>query len=461
MVVGGPNAGGNHSGSPDPERNLVTEASEPAGDVRRILMLVPHEPSLDPRVGWTIDLCRRIARTDVLALVWTDARPTVEFDGIVAIERVNAMTAASRLVVKASAALSRLDRCEPAREFWRRSGKPPEPAGPSVTLRHHVGAASRLVAAWGYYAILLSALYRRARAVSVRPRVIVAHDLYALIPAVVLKRRWGSSLLYDSHEYFPEADLLAPKWQKRLIRALERRFIRHADVVVTVSPQLAEELRRTYNLSRVLSVPNAEPRRGLPPPPRLDAATPPLRFLLQGQASEGRGFEELFDAWRAVDKSIAILLVRCPEHDYVARLRDRYADLAETGQLQWLDPVTEDELVLAASEADVGVIPYVGPSLNHLYASPNKLSHYMNAGLAILSSDLPYIASVLRRFDCGVTYRPEDPASLLSAVSGLAGDPAQLRTMRENARVASSMEFNWETVSGPYEEAIAELYGIQ
>ncbi len=180
----------------------------------------------------------------------------------------------------------------------------------------------------------------------------------------------------------------------------------------------------------------------------------PLRFLLQGQASPGRGFEELFGAWRSIDPARATLQVRCPPHEYVARLRERFADVAA---LEWLEPVSEDLLITAARDADVGVIPYVGPSLNHLYASPNKLSQYMSAGLAILSSDLPNIRSLLDRYDCGVVYDPADPTTLVARVEELCGDPDELLRLRTNALHAAATEFNWETVSVPYASALGEL----
>jgi glycosyltransferase involved in cell wall biosynthesis len=420
-------------------------------------MLVPHEPDLDPRIAWTLGICREVARTDVIAATWSSRKPSVEYDGVVAIERIDYTRYASKSARALAKATARLEQLGPARRFIARQGALPTSARRAELLDHHVGAALRLLAAWGFYGLLISALYRRGRAVTVAPAAIISHDIYALMPAVLLKRRFGVPLLHDSHEFFPEADLLAPRWQRRLIRLVERVFIRRADQVVTVSPPLAKVFEREYGIRGVRAVPNAEPRVERLPDIHRERGVP-LRFLLQGQASPGRGFEQLFEAWAEVADPRVVLQVRCPDGAYPHELRERFASLFASPLAEWLEPVVESELVRAAAEADVGVIPYVGPSLNHLYASPNKLSQYMAAGLAVLaSSDLRYVNDVISNYDCGVSYVPGDAASLRSAIGSLAGDVERLHQRRENARRAAAESYNWESLSDPYREAVASL----
>jgi glycosyltransferase involved in cell wall biosynthesis len=418
-------------------------------------MLVPHEPDLDPRVEWVLGLCRDVARTDVLAATWNSTKPVVEYDGVVSIERIDYARNASRLTRAIAAASSRLDGLGPTRRFAARNGAPPVAATARELADYHLGALLRLVSAWAFYGLLISALYRRGRALNVPPTVIISHDIYALLPATLLKRRFGSRLLHDSHEYFPEADLLAPRWQMRLARLFERRFIRQADRVVTVSPPLARLFEKAYGLPHVDAVPNAEPRVTLP---SRSKGNLPRRFLLQGQASPGRGFEQLFSLWRHVDEPRAVLQVRCPDSAYVQHLRDRFATLFASGRAEWLEPVPGQDLVAAAAQADVGVIPYVGPSLNHLYACPNKLSQYMAAGLAVLAcADMQYVTRVISDFDCGVTYDPDDPESLRRALAVLLDEPARLEAFQANAQHAAAESFNWEQVSKPYRSALVSL----
>jgi glycosyltransferase involved in cell wall biosynthesis len=120
--------------------------------------------------------------------------------------------------------------------------------------------------------------------------------------------------------------------------------------------------------------------------------------------------------------------------------------------------VSESELISAASSADVGVIPYPGPSLNHLYACPNKLSQYLQAGLAILcNEDLMFVSDVVRAQRCGLSYRAREPETLVKAVQRLINDLPALQTMKTRAFQYARTEFNWGVQSEGYKKIIEEL----
>ena len=260
--------------------------------------------------------------------------------------------------------------------------------------------------------------------------------------------------MYDSHELWPHADLLSEAWEPPLIARLEKRLLRNAHAVITVSTPLARILEEMYGLPEVLTVPNAAPiEPGVRPSSERDPSRP-VRFLLQGGVAPGRGFDALLEGWHAVDPARATLSIRCPVHAYLSDLRARFADLWESGRVNELDAVAPHELVQAASFADVGVIPYVGPNPNHLYCCPNKLSQYMQAGLAVLTNDLPYVRGIVERFECGTTYTAERPETVADAVDFLTRDPDALRRMKERARAGALSDFNWAAVSGPYRDAL-------
>src|SRR5262249_40124579 len=129
------------------------------------------------------------------------------------------------------------------------------------------------------------------------------------------------------------------------------------------------------------------------------------------------------------------------------------------GFIQFLKPVSANELVPAATVADVGVIPYPLTTLNHVYCCPNKLSQYMQAGLAILSTNSHYITDRLAAYDCGLTYDSFQLETLVRAVRSFLDNPQRLQTMKSNARAWVMADFNWEKQSSPYRNAIADLLG--
>lgn len=417
-------------------------------------MLVPHDPQDDPRIEWVSRTCAELARTDVIGAVWSDTRPSVEYDGVVSIERRNVYEVSStmaRATATATAAGSILGAA--GRYLTREGGRAPK--GALRRADHHIGAAARFLSVAGYGNLLADTLARAGRALSIPPKVVICHDIYALMAAPALKSRFNCAVIYDSHEFWPQADLLAQKWEASLMTKIERRAIRHADAVVTVSPPLGVHLQELYGLNEVFVVPNAEPFDDEIRPSSVRPADEPVRFLLQGQVAPGRGIEILMATWADSGIRDAVLELRCPVNPYLSKLRERFSRAIDAGAIVLQPPVREAELVHAASAADVGVIPYVGPNLNHVYACPNKLSQYMHAGLAILANDLAFVGDVIRRYDCGAVYRAEEPSTLIDAVRSMVDDRERLTQLKTNAYNAFRTDFNWESQSVPYRELLS------
>jgi glycosyltransferase involved in cell wall biosynthesis len=276
-----------------------------------------------------------------------------------------------------------------------------------------------------------------------------------LAAAVRARRDKKTQIVYDSHELWPYADLISSPWEQRLVAAAERHLVRRVTSVITISPMLADLLADMYGLDDIKVVPNAAPIEEIIEQPP-DSPPTPLKFLLQGNAAAARGFEQLLEGWEAVDPDLAVLYLRCPRSKYFSELQARFSHLLRSGRVVALDAVSPESLISAASFADIGVIPYVGPSPNHLFCCPNKLSQYMQAGLAIFSNDLAYVRQIVDKYDIGMTYQAERPTSVAEAVHLLGANPARVGQMRQAARQASLTSFNWREVARPYSDAVRD-----
>lgn len=438
----------------------------------RILVLVPGDPSSDPRIGWVTDLCGEFARTDVIGIVAETDRPLREYDGRTYIERTYigyAASAWSRTLARLGGAFRQLG-CT-ARYIERKSREiesgvvsyPPAAAAPRPKMSwrakwdYRIGGVCRFLGMNLSMRHLISGLCRRARAVSVVPRLVVCHDLHALVAGILLKKLFGCAVIYDSHECWPEADLLSAPWEMRYWARFERQFIRQADAIITVTPQIAEHLSELYDIRNVLVVPNACPRTVVDRPSCRRVPELPVKFLFQGGAAVGRGLDLLLKTWDSFADARTILYVRCPENELLAGLRRRYAASVERGTVVFLPPVKEEDLVTAATFADVGVIPYAPASRNHAYCCPNKLSQYMQAGLALLVSDTAFVGERVREFDCGLVFKANDADRLVEQVKRLRDEPRLLRRLKDNAFRHSQTTYHWQQVATPYREAIARL----
>jgi glycosyltransferase involved in cell wall biosynthesis len=447
---------------------MAAEHPGPGGDrPRRILMLVPHDPHADPRVQWAAKLCAGVARTELLCMVHTPVGPDACDDGVVRTEQFRIPRyepPAGRLRRWLVRALN--NRPAFGRFTTRPLHAPAEPArGARARLRrardyHWGGLCYTAVQLDAELRVLTGAMRARVREVTEPPRLVICNEVWTLPAGLDLKRRFGTRVLYDAHEFTPHASLVSHPLEQWFWKQYEGRLARQADAFITVTPQLAAEYRRQYGLRQVHSVPNAEPFTR-PRAPSCDREVRyPVRFLVQGQASPGRGFEQLLGGWRRLADPRALLLIRCPRRPYLDALESAHADLVARGTLRFLEAVPPEELVEAATAADVGVIPYavkVGEyarNLNHLYCCPNKLSQYMQAGLAVLSTNSVFVGSCLEKYDSGLVYDPERPETLVQAVRAFLDDPGRLQQMKRNAFRWVEAEFNWEVQSLPYRRLI-------
>jgi len=113
-------------------------------------------------------------------------------------------------------------------------------------------------------------------------------------------------------------------------------------------------------------------------------------------------------------------------------------------RVSFASPVPMTDLVRAASEAEIGVIPYIPVCLNNRFCLPNKIFEYMMAGLALAGSDLPELRRIILGYNLGGVFNPEEPQDIARALNELLADDAGLETMRRNALDASKTVFNWD-----------------
>jgi glycosyltransferase involved in cell wall biosynthesis len=287
-----------------------------------------------------------------------------------------------------------------------------------------------------------------------KPTVIHCNDLDTLLVGVLSKKHFGCRVIYDAHEYYPVSDPYGNWLDVKFFGLIEGFLIRRVDAAVTVNPMLAAIMRRTYQLDRVYAVPNTEPwsegRRyaanALPQRPMHRLADGRVKFLFQGRFTPARGIDELIDAWARVDGSKAALFLRGPDNMWRRRSMERAEALGVLDRsLYFIDAVSEDELVAAASEADIGIIPYLPAIINDRFSCPNKLSQYLHAGLMILCNELPYVKSVVAEADAGLCYDSSDPSSFVAAVVRITDNPELLRECRKNALCYARERFNWQT----------------
>jgi glycosyltransferase involved in cell wall biosynthesis len=305
---------------------------------------------------------------------------------------------------------------------------------------------------------------RRAAAVAAEApaQVWFAHDLDTLEVAAAARTRHGGRLVYDSHELWLERRFLPPlstaarqRWQQT-----ETRLIRTADVRLTVSEPLADELARRYGVERPAVVRNLPSRadlgraEGTGVRQRLQLpADRPVAVYVGGLAPD-RGIEELVGAAARVDGLEVVLVGPGPDH-YADRLRALASQAGVGERVHLLPAVPPGDVVAAAAGGDVGIVANLHSGLNHRYTVPNRLYTCLAAGVPIVGNHSPAFEPIIRDNEVGVTCDVRDPDELANAI-GFVLDPANHDRLRANALAFSEQE-TWEREAARLVELIEEV----
>jgi glycosyltransferase involved in cell wall biosynthesis len=275
------------------------------------------------------------------------------------------------------------------------------------------------------------ALY--ARALRTGAHVCYCNDLDTLDVGIMMKLI-GKSVVYDSHELYSEMMPVGPR--RRLSALFERMFINIADVLITVNPFIASELRRRYNIKKrihvVLNCPDAQIR-----PPSSQAQLKRVTVLYHGGLDADRGLENLVRASRNFYDNIR-LVIRGE-----GKLESQLKQLAfGRSNVIFEKTVPMNEVVQAATEADIGVIPYLATNLNQYYCSPNKLFEYIQAGLVVVTSNLPFLRQTVMENRIGQVFDPQDPTDIARKIN-FVSEKTNLSNFKRNVKHARQ-RYTWE-----------------
>jgi len=290
-----------------------------------------------------------------------------------------------------------------------------------------------------------------AEVVSLRPDVILCHDLEMLWASVMAKRKLGVPLLYHAHENWPAMVSEGSMLEGFAFGLLERRLIRDVDHVYTVGEVLASRYRAwakpvtiQYGSKAIAEMPKLSDESIAAR--RAERGFAPGDFVVGIAGSLGRdeALPVILEALAALPASTKLYVVGgLPER--VASARKTVEGLGLAARVVFTGPLPTPEYLRETALLDVGLAIFYPTSANQRYVVPLKLFDYMGLGVPAIVSDFPEMLRIaIEECRFGVPVAPKDPHALRDVISGLSNDAARRGSMRRAALTCFEQKFAWE-----------------
>ena len=257
-----------------------------------------------------------------------------------------------------------------------------EAVAPTVHLTRIRGASLgaplgglRVVGAWG------ARVYRRFACE--RVAAVSAQNLFLLPLAHALARRTGAVFAYNAHELETET-VGSAGLRQRLQRAIERLYIRRADVVSVVNESIAQWYREAYPGVDPVVVTNAPTGTDgvIDLRARLGIPEGALLYLHSGYLAPGRNIPLILRAFEQVTSAHVVFVgsgALLPEVERAA---------ASHPNIHHLPPVEPEQVLAMTRGADVALCLIESGCLSHRMSTPNKMMEAFAAGVPALCSPL-------------------------------------------------------------------------
>jgi len=290
-----------------------------------------------------------------------------------------------------------------------------------------------------FFAFLLDMTWQFAKAGrDFNAHIYTSNDLDTLL-AGVLSAGASRKLVYDAHELWPDQFVgmgTVPSPLIAFFRIMEYVLLKRANAVITVNEFISSELQRRYGIRKahvVLNVPRMLPQieAGSSQPHTIKIA------LYQGLYIRNRGLENLVRACEFLSEDVMLVIRGYGEIEPELR---QIAKPFENCRFE--KPVPPNQLVSAASSADIGIVTYMPVNINNYLASPNKFFEYIQAGLPVVASDLPFLRKIVTENEIGHLFDPRDPKDIANSIN-IATREERLRVLKSNV-LKIKHRYSWE-----------------
>ncbi|MBN1598524.1 MAG: glycosyltransferase [Bacteroidales bacterium] len=272
-----------------------------------------------------------------------------------------------------------------------------------------------------------------------KTNIVVSNDLDTLPGCFIGSSIRRRTLVFDSHELFPEVPELVHRPKIRGIwKFLERYFVPKVKHGLTVCQSIADYYQDKYNseFEVVRNVGNFkfdDEFEGI-------HKSEEITVLYQGALNYGRGIELAIESIRFSDN---VKLWILGSGDIENRLKSMVKKHDLEDRVEFFGRIPLEDLWNYTPRAHIGISIEENLGLNYRYALPNKLFDYIQARIPVIVSDLPEMESIIKKYKIGKVLKERTPEALNSLIMELIENELKNESYFTNLEFAAR-ELCWE-----------------
>ena len=274
-----------------------------------------------------------------------------------------------------------------------------------------------------------------------KSHALLANDLDTLPANFLVSKIKRILLIFDSHEYFPEApELISKPKVKKVWERIEKVFVPKIKFGYTVCNSISDIYRNKYGVT--LDVVRNLPFRNTETVLKksLEESTDKHVIIYQGAINLARGIEMVMEAMKFIDNTILMI---AGDGDIMESLVRKSKEKGLEGKIIFLGRLPMAKLKQYTAKADLGFSLEENLGLNYYFALPNKLFDYIQAGIPVITSDFPEMAKIVNTYNIGKTSNERDPEKLAKILSEMLKNKELRNIWKTNLEKAAS-ELCWE-----------------
>lgn len=287
--------------------------------------------------------------------------------------------------------------------------------------------------------------------VNVNAEVYHFHDPELLPIGIILKKRIGKQIVFDSHEDVP-MQILCKEYIPRFLRKpLSRLYsyyesskMKKYDALVTVTPIIYNRLKLinpyTYQITNFPMYEEIS-----------HSAKWDRTICFTGSVSERYLHHSIINCLKNADARYVLAGSAYPS--YLNRLKQ----LPNWDSVDYRGQVSYNQVLEILQSCSIGiVILFYSPNVGYKKGTLGvlKMFEYMMAGIPVIATDFELWKEIIDVNHCGICVNPYDDKQIQNAIRFLLDHPEEARKMGENGKDAVRRLYNW----GSQESILFDLY---